>query len=215
MSRCYGRADVNLPHAMPWRRTRSAVPRVRRPFEPATGRGAASASHTVRIARSHRRASPRCVKWRRLCARGNSARRRHGRCARSARSFAALPAGSVPNGIKFDEVGRFGHRLLVTAELTVPPMSTRSAAGAACARSWSGAPRVEGGIAVAPGSFGRHAGQLIAPDEVGGRTATPSSRRSRRSPWRRDPSGAVPACASLSPTAAALRRQRRNSRALS
>src|SRR5262249_17467496 len=30
------------------------------------------------------------------------------------------------------------------------------------------APRVEGGIAVAPRSFGRFAGQLIAPDEVGG-----------------------------------------------
>src|SRR5262249_36197680 len=30
------------------------------------------------------------------------------------------------------------------------------------------APRVEGGIAVAPRSFGRFAGQLIAPDEIGG-----------------------------------------------
>src|SRR5262249_59551847 len=30
------------------------------------------------------------------------------------------------------------------------------------------APRLAGGIAVAPRSFGRFAGQLIAPDEVGG-----------------------------------------------
>ncbi|MGZ4251523.1 MAG: hypothetical protein ACXVUE_24885, partial [Solirubrobacteraceae bacterium] len=38
------------------------------------------------------------------------------------------------------------------------------------------APRVEGGIAVAPASFGRFAGDLIAPDETGGRifAITPS-----------------------------------------
>src|SRR2546422_1023581 len=34
-----------------------------------------------------------------------------------ARPFAALPAGTFPNGITFDDVGRFGHRLLVTAAL--------------------------------------------------------------------------------------------------
>src|SRR5262249_4976926 len=85
-----------------------------------------------------------------------------------ARSFAALPAGTFPNGITFDEVGRFGHRLLVTAAVNgatnVYAIDCRGGVRTVAQQ----APRVEGGIAVAPRSFGRFAGQLIAPDEVGG-----------------------------------------------
>jgi hypothetical protein len=86
-----------------------------------------------------------------------------------ARRFADLPGGETPKGIAFDDVGRFGGRLLV--------------AGAAAGKSrifvldcrgrvrtlTSTAPRLEGGISVAPLSFGRYAGQLVAPDENSGR----------------------------------------------
>jgi hypothetical protein len=85
-----------------------------------------------------------------------------------ARSFAALPAVTFPNGITFDDVGRFGHHLLVTAGVEggtdVYAIDCRGRVHTVAQQ----APRVEGGIAVAPRSFGRYAGQLIAPDEVGG-----------------------------------------------
>jgi hypothetical protein len=85
-----------------------------------------------------------------------------------ARSFAALPASTFPNGIAFDDVGSFGRRLLVTAGVegatNVYAIDCRGRVRTVV----KGAPRVEGGIAVAPRSFGRYAGQLIAPDEVGG-----------------------------------------------
>jgi hypothetical protein len=85
-----------------------------------------------------------------------------------ARSFAGLPAGTFPNGITFDEVGRFGRRLLVTAgangATNVYAIDCRGRVSTVAQQ----APRVEGGIAVAPRSFGHLAGQLIAPDEIGG-----------------------------------------------
>jgi hypothetical protein len=85
-----------------------------------------------------------------------------------ARPFASLPAGTFPNGITFDEVGRFGRRLLVTAgadgATNVYAIDCRGRVRTVAEQ----APRVEGGIAVAPRSFGRYAGQLIAPDEIGG-----------------------------------------------
>jgi hypothetical protein len=82
-----------------------------------------------------------------------------------ARSLAALPQGASPDGITFDEVGRFGHRLLGTAGVNG---ATAVYAIDCRGRVRTVAPRVEGGIAVAPRSFGRYAGQPIAPDEVGG-----------------------------------------------
>jgi hypothetical protein len=83
--------------------------------------------------------------------------------------FAAISAPGLINGITFDEVGRFGYRLLVTinhaATTTVDAVSCHGAVTTLT----SSAPRVEGGIAVAPRSFGRFAGDLIAPDELSGR----------------------------------------------
>jgi hypothetical protein len=85
-----------------------------------------------------------------------------------ARRFASLPAVR-PDGIAFDDVGRFGHRLLVTANT---PAGT-TVLGVDCAGRVttiaSHLPRVEGGIAVAPLSFGSFGGDLIAPDETTGR----------------------------------------------
>ena len=80
-----------------------------------------------------------------------------------------LPADAFPSGIAFDPVGRFGYRLLVTA--VVADKTTLYAIDClggptVVARD---APRVEGGIAVAPSSFGRFGGDLIAADERSGR----------------------------------------------
>ena len=80
-----------------------------------------------------------------------------------------FPAGAFPSGIAFDLVGRFGYRLLVTA--VVAGKTTLYAIDCLGGRTVvaQDAPRVEGGIAVAPSSFGRFGGNLIAPDENSGR----------------------------------------------
>ena len=83
--------------------------------------------------------------------------------------FANLPGGSFPNGIAFDTVGRFGFGLLVTTQVakrtTLVALDCRGRARTIA----RGAPRSEGGIAIAPPTFGSFGGQLIAPDEHGGR----------------------------------------------
>jgi hypothetical protein len=74
-----------------------------------------------------------------------------------ARRFASLPPG------------RFGHRLLVTAGSG----GRTTVFGIGCDGRLStiaaGAPAVEGGITVAPATFGRYGGDLIAADETSGR----------------------------------------------
>jgi hypothetical protein len=86
-----------------------------------------------------------------------------------AHPFASLPGNGLENGIAFDTTGRFGHRLLVTATRG----SRTSVYAIDCHGSVStvtaSAPKLEGGIAVAPATFGRFAGELIAPDENSGR----------------------------------------------
>ena len=83
--------------------------------------------------------------------------------------FLDFPPGAFPSGIAFDSFGRFGYRLLVTATfedktslyaidcLARPTVITQAA------------PHVEGGIVVAPPSFGPFGGELIAADENSGR----------------------------------------------
>lgn len=93
-----------------------------------------------------------------------------------ARRFAELPAGETPKGIAFDYVGRFGHRLLVTGatggKTDIFILDCRGHV-----RTLTGsAPRLEGGITVAPRSFGRYAGELIAPDENSGHVIAIDSR---------------------------------------
>lgn len=84
------------------------------------------------------------------------------------RRFVSLPPSGLENGIAFDSVGRFGHRLLVTAtkahRTTLFAIDCRGHVRILTRH----APRVEGGLAVAPPSFGRFGGDLIAPDEVSG-----------------------------------------------
>ena len=83
--------------------------------------------------------------------------------------FATITAPGLIDGIAFDDVGRFHHRLLVTIEhgttTTVDAITCRGRLDTLT----STAPRVEGGIAVAPTGFGRFGGDLIAPDELTGR----------------------------------------------
>jgi hypothetical protein len=82
--------------------------------------------------------------------------------------FTDFPGGSFPAGIAFDRVGTFGFRLLVTVRLgsktTLYALDCRGRSRVITRQG----PAVEGGIAVAPKTFGRFAGNLIAPDEVSG-----------------------------------------------
>lgn len=90
--------------------------------------------------------------------------------------FTALPAALAPTGITFDSTGLFEHELLVTAK-SHASAAVRRAATTVLAIDCAGrarvitsrAPAMEGGIAVAPTSFGRYRGDLIAPDETSGR----------------------------------------------
>jgi hypothetical protein len=84
------------------------------------------------------------------------------------RRFAKIDAPGLLNGITFDTTGGFRHRLLVTVNAgprtTVESIDCHGTVKTITRH----APRVEGGIAVAPAGFGRFAGDLIAPDELGG-----------------------------------------------
>jgi hypothetical protein len=86
-----------------------------------------------------------------------------------ARRFASLPPGRSPSGIAFDGTGRFGHRLLVVAG----SRGRTTVYGIGCdglvSMVATGAPAMEGGIVVAPATFGQFGGDLIAPDEGSGR----------------------------------------------
>jgi hypothetical protein len=82
-------------------------------------------------------------------------------------SLAAINGVDGLNGIAFDAVGHFGHRLLVTGSR--PNLSVL--VGVDCNGGSTvllQGPRVEGGVAVAPLKFGRDGGDLVAPDELSG-----------------------------------------------
>lgn len=84
------------------------------------------------------------------------------------RRLATLGAPGLIDGIAFDRTGGFHHQLLVTinagSKTTVDAINCQGLV-TTVTRS---APRVEGGIAVAPATFGRFAGDLIAPGEKSG-----------------------------------------------
>lgn len=82
-------------------------------------------------------------------------------------SFANLDAPSL-GGIAFDTVGTFGHRLLVTGSVSGKTEVAAIDCTGAVQVITRTAPVVEGGIAVAPMSFGSFGGALIAPDELSG-----------------------------------------------
>ena len=84
-------------------------------------------------------------------------------------SFTNLTGVTTLTGIAFDTTGLFDHRLMVSG--------TRSGKTTIFAIDCNGgvktitktAPLVEGGLAVAPSTFGSFAGQLIASDELSGK----------------------------------------------
>ncbi|MGE5133038.1 MAG: hypothetical protein ACM32E_09030 [Gemmatimonadota bacterium] len=85
-----------------------------------------------------------------------------------ARPFASLP-NTFPNGITYDNTGRFGHRLLVTSAVNGrATLFAFDCAGRRTVISRS-LPQMEGGIAVAPRSFGAFGGDLVTSDELTGR----------------------------------------------
>jgi hypothetical protein len=79
--------------------------------------------------------------------------------------FTNLPSMATPSGIAFDTVGGFGHRLLVTATSQGRGVVLAVDCDGVVATITETGPAVEGGIAVAPTSFGRYAGYLIAVSE--------------------------------------------------
>jgi hypothetical protein len=94
------------------------------------------------------------------------------------RRFATIFAPGLLDGIAFDTTGRFGHRLLVTVNKGTRTTLEAIDCNGRVTRLTRTAPRVEGGIAVAPQGFGRFGGDLIAPDEISGRVyaITPTGR---------------------------------------
>jgi hypothetical protein len=101
---------------------------------------------------------------------------RRGRAGR----FADLPGGETPKGIVFDDVGRFGRRLLVVGVAKGKAQIFALDCRGRVETLTRTAPRIEGGIAVAPPSFGRYAGQLIAPDENSGHVIAIDARGAAR-----------------------------------
>jgi hypothetical protein len=86
----------------------------------------------------------------------------------AARRFASLPAGALLSGITFDGTGRFGHRLLVTVTAHGRTKVFSIGCDGRLRTVAAFVAAAEGGIAVAPGGFGRFGGDLIAPDEGSG-----------------------------------------------
>jgi hypothetical protein len=89
--------------------------------------------------------------------------------AGQARRFAAIPSGSSLTGIAFDATGRFGHKLLVTAELRGKTTVFGISCDGLLSLVTADGPPVEGGIVVAPAAFGAFGGDLVAPNETSGR----------------------------------------------
>lgn len=79
------------------------------------------------------------------------------------------------NGIVFDRVGRFDHRLLVSAphgrHTTIFALDCKGGTVVIT----DSAPPLEGGLTVAPSAFGGHGGELIGPDENSGAVWTISA----------------------------------------
>ena len=86
-----------------------------------------------------------------------------------ARRFASLPGALTPAGITFDATGRFGHAVLVTARGRAGTAVLAIGCTGRVRAITTHAPAMEGGIAVAPASFGRYGGDLVAAGETSGR----------------------------------------------
>jgi hypothetical protein len=86
-----------------------------------------------------------------------------------AHPFANVAGVDLMNGITFDETGAFGYRLLVTGAHAHHSTVAAIDGDGLITVITTQAPTVEGGLAVAPPTFGKFAGDLIAPDELSGK----------------------------------------------
>lgn len=88
--------------------------------------------------------------------------------AHRVRLFARVPASGLIDGIAFDDAGSFGYRLLVTINRGVHTTVVAIGCRGRVSTITHAAPRVEGGVVVAPRRFGAFGGDVIAPDEKSG-----------------------------------------------
>jgi hypothetical protein len=82
--------------------------------------------------------------------------------------FANVPSTEVLYGITFDTIGGFGHRLLVTGVNRGQTFVSAIDCAGKVTDVTRNAPRMEGGLTVAPPGFGHFEGDLVAPDEISG-----------------------------------------------
>jgi hypothetical protein len=83
--------------------------------------------------------------------------------------FATLTGADTLGGIALDTVGSFGHRLLATGTRGDHTIVFAVDCVGSVSTITDSAPPMEGGLAVAPSTFGQFAGDLVAPDENTGR----------------------------------------------
>lgn len=84
-------------------------------------------------------------------------------------SFTNLTGVTALNGIAFDTTGAFDHRLLVSGAAGGKTVIFAIDCNGAVQVITRSAPALEGGLAVAPSTFGAFGGALIAPDELSGK----------------------------------------------
>jgi hypothetical protein len=82
--------------------------------------------------------------------------------------FAHVDGVDSLSGIAFDTTGRFGNRLLAIGPSRGATVVVAIDCRAAVAHLTDRAPTMEGGIAVAPPSFGPYGGDLVGADELSG-----------------------------------------------
>jgi hypothetical protein len=82
--------------------------------------------------------------------------------------LASVAGVDTLNGIAFDGSGRFGDRLLVTGPHAGSAVITALDCRGRATLVTSSAPRIEGGLVVAPPTFGAYGGALIVLDEFSG-----------------------------------------------
>jgi hypothetical protein len=83
-------------------------------------------------------------------------------------TFAPIAGVDTLSGIAFDRFGRFGNRLLVIGPHAGQTVVDAIDCNGKVTVITSSAPRMEGGMEVAPPTFGAYGGDLIVPDELSG-----------------------------------------------
>jgi hypothetical protein len=84
------------------------------------------------------------------------------------RQFATITGQGVETGIALDQTGHFGYRLIVTVSQGIWSALYAINCHGRVSLLAPQIPKVEGGLVVAPPSFGRFGGYLIGPDEFSG-----------------------------------------------